>query len=101
MWFDLADCPANRFAVEAGGVPPRCASDRSCEQTASHYRRSGFGSETSASRSRANSSWHPLARGPGKRLFAEGTPAFSSELVSTQGMQSGIVLGAYKVTETA
>ena len=35
--------------------------------------------------------------GTGKRLFAEGTPPRSFELVSTKAMPSGIILNTYKV----
>jgi hypothetical protein len=34
--------------------------------------------------------------GPGKRFFAEGTPARSFELVSTNAFSSGVILSAYK-----
>ena len=40
---------------------------------------------------------YPVLLGRGKRLFAEGTPAHSFELVSTQTMPSGIILTHYKV----
>ncbi len=40
---------------------------------------------------------YPVLLGTGKRFFAEGTPARSFELVSTQAMPSGIILNAYKV----
>jgi dihydrofolate reductase len=40
---------------------------------------------------------YPLLLGTGKRLFAEGTPARSLELVSAKAMASGIVLSIYKV----
>ena len=39
----------------------------------------------------------PVLLGTGKRLFAEGTPARSLELVSTQATPSGVILSAYKV----
>jgi dihydrofolate reductase len=39
----------------------------------------------------------PVLLGTGKRFFAEGTPARSFELVSTNAMPSGIILSAYKV----
>lgn len=39
----------------------------------------------------------PVMLGTGKRLFAEGTPARSLALVSTQAMPSGIILNTYKV----
>ena len=38
--------------------------------------------------------------GTGKRLFAEGTPARSFVLVSTQATPSGVILSTYKVAET-
>src|SRR5213592_4196243 len=41
---------------------------------------------------------YPVLLGTGKRIFAEGTPARSLELVSTNAMPSGIILSAYKVT---
>ncbi len=40
---------------------------------------------------------YPVLLGTGKRFFAEGTPAHSFELVSSQAMPSGIILNAYKV----
>jgi len=40
---------------------------------------------------------YPVLLGTGKRFFAEGTPARSLELVSTQAMPSGIILGTYRV----
>ena len=40
---------------------------------------------------------NPVLLGTGKRLFAQGTPARSFELVSTQAFPSGIILSAYKV----
>jgi dihydrofolate reductase len=40
---------------------------------------------------------YPVLLGTGKRFFAEGTPARSFELVSTQAMPSGIILSTYKV----
>jgi len=40
---------------------------------------------------------YPVMLGTGKRFFAEGTPALSFKLVSTQAMPSGIVLSTYKV----
>jgi dihydrofolate reductase len=40
---------------------------------------------------------YPLLLGTGKRFFAEGTPARSFELVSTNAMPSGIILSTYKV----
>ncbi len=36
-------------------------------------------------------------RNAGKRLFAEGTPLRSFELVSTQAMPSGIIFTTYKI----
>jgi dihydrofolate reductase len=39
----------------------------------------------------------PVLLGTGKRFFAEGTPARSFELVSTNAMPSGVILSAYKV----
>jgi dihydrofolate reductase len=39
----------------------------------------------------------PILLGTGKRFFAEGTPARSFELVSTNAMPSGVILSAYKV----
>ena len=41
---------------------------------------------------------NPVLLGTGKRLFAEGTPARSFELVSTQAFPSGIVFSTYKVS---
>ena len=40
---------------------------------------------------------YPVLLGTGKRLFAQGTPARSFELVSTQAFPSGIVFTTYKV----
>lgn len=40
---------------------------------------------------------YPVLLGTGKRLFAEGTPARSFELVSSQAFPSGVVLSSYKV----
>jgi dihydrofolate reductase len=40
---------------------------------------------------------YPVLLGTGKRFFAEGTPARTFELVSTQSTPTGIVLNAYKV----
>jgi dihydrofolate reductase len=40
---------------------------------------------------------YPVLLGTGKRLFAEGTPARSFELVSTKAMPSGIIFSTYKV----
>ena len=39
----------------------------------------------------------PVLLGTGKRFFAEGTPARSFELVSTQATSSGVILSTYKV----
>ena len=39
----------------------------------------------------------PVLLGTGKRLFAEGTPARSFELVSSNPMPSGVILNAYRV----
>ena len=39
----------------------------------------------------------PLLLGTGKRLFAEGTPARSLELVSTLATPTGVILSHYKV----
>jgi dihydrofolate reductase len=41
---------------------------------------------------------YPVLLGTGKRLFAEGTPAHSFSLDSTQVMPSGIILSAYKIS---
>jgi dihydrofolate reductase len=40
---------------------------------------------------------YPVLLGTGKRLFAEGTPARSFELVGTQAMPSGVILSRYTV----
>jgi len=40
---------------------------------------------------------YPVLLGTGKRIFAEGTPARSFELLSTKALPSGIVLSSYKV----
>jgi dihydrofolate reductase len=40
---------------------------------------------------------YPVMLGTGKRLFAEGTPPRSFELVSTNALPSGIVLSTYRV----
>jgi dihydrofolate reductase len=40
---------------------------------------------------------YPVLLGMGKRLFAEGTPPRSFDLVSTKAMPSGIVFSTYKV----
>ena len=39
---------------------------------------------------------YPVLLGTGKRFFAEGTPARSFDLISTQGMPSGVILSHYK-----
>ena len=41
---------------------------------------------------------NPVLLGKGKRLFAQGTPARSLELVSTQAFPSGIIFSTYRVT---
>jgi len=38
---------------------------------------------------------YPVLLGTGKRLFAEGTPARSLELASTEAMSSGVILSTY------
>jgi dihydrofolate reductase len=38
---------------------------------------------------------YPVLLGTGKRFFAEGTPARSLELVSTEAMSSGVILSTY------
>lgn len=40
---------------------------------------------------------YPVLLGTGKRFFAEGTPARTCELASTQTTPSGIILSAYRV----
>jgi dihydrofolate reductase len=40
---------------------------------------------------------YPVLLGSGKRLFAEGTPARSFEVVSSTAMASGILFNAYKL----
>jgi dihydrofolate reductase len=40
---------------------------------------------------------NPVLLGTGKRFFAEGTPARSFELVSTQAFPSGIIFSTYRV----
>ena len=40
---------------------------------------------------------YPVLLGTGKRFFAEGTPASSLELVSTQAMPTGILFSTYRV----
>lgn len=42
----------------------------------------------------------PVLLGVGKRFFAEGTPACSLELISTQATPSGVLLNSYKVVGT-
>ena len=39
---------------------------------------------------------YPVLLSTGKRLFAEGRPARTLELVSTQAFPSGVVLSSYK-----
>ena len=39
----------------------------------------------------------PVLLGPGKRLFAQGTPARAFVLVSTQATPSGVILSTYQV----
>ena len=39
----------------------------------------------------------PVLLGTGKRLFADGTPARSFELVSTTAMPTGIILSTYQL----
>lgn len=40
---------------------------------------------------------YPVLLGTGKRLFAEGTPACSFELLGTKALPSGVILSTYKV----
>ena len=40
---------------------------------------------------------YPVLLGTGKRIFAEGTPPCSFELVSTKGMPSGVIFSTYKL----
>jgi dihydrofolate reductase len=40
---------------------------------------------------------YPVLLGMGKRIFAQGAPPRSFELVSTKAMPSGIILNTYKV----
>ena len=40
---------------------------------------------------------YPTILGMGKRLFPQGTPARSFELVTTQALPSGIIVSTYKV----
>jgi dihydrofolate reductase len=42
---------------------------------------------------------YPVLLGTGKRIFAEGTPARSFELASTNALPSGIILSTYKAAE--
>jgi dihydrofolate reductase len=39
---------------------------------------------------------YPVLLGTGKRLFAEGTQAWSLELTSTEAMSTGVILSTYK-----
>ncbi len=39
---------------------------------------------------------YPVLLGKGKRIFAEGTPPRSFELVSTKALASGVILSTYK-----
>ncbi len=41
---------------------------------------------------------YPVLLGRGKRLFAEGTPAHTFELVRSEAMPSGVILNTYKAT---
>ncbi|MFZ6820319.1 dihydrofolate reductase family protein [Undibacterium sp. Ji22W] len=43
---------------------------------------------------------YPVLLGTGKRIFAEGTPPCSFELVSTQAFPSGIIFTTYKLSGT-
>ena len=40
---------------------------------------------------------YPVLLGTGKRIFAEGTPPRSFELVSTKTLASGVIISTYKV----
>ena len=40
---------------------------------------------------------YPVLLGTGKRIFAEGTPPRSFELVSTKALASGVILSTYKL----
>jgi dihydrofolate reductase len=40
---------------------------------------------------------YPVLLGTGKRIFAEGTPPRSFELVSTKALPSGVILSTYKL----
>ena len=40
---------------------------------------------------------YPVLLGTGKRIFAEGTPPRSFELVSTKGLPSGVIFSTYKL----
>ena len=42
---------------------------------------------------------YPVVLGGGRRLFADGTPPRSLELVDTRAMPSGVVFGSYKIAE--
>jgi dihydrofolate reductase len=39
---------------------------------------------------------YPVLLGTGKRIFAEGTPPRSFELVSTKALASGVIISMYK-----
>ena len=39
---------------------------------------------------------YPVLLGTGKRIFAEGTPARSLELVDTKTTSSGVILATYR-----
>jgi dihydrofolate reductase len=43
---------------------------------------------------------YPVLLGTGKRIFAEGTPPRSFELVNTKAMPSGVILSSYKSVGT-
>jgi dihydrofolate reductase len=43
---------------------------------------------------------YPVLLGTGKRIFAEGTPPRSLELVNTKAMPSGVILSSYKSVGT-
>ena len=40
---------------------------------------------------------YPVLLGTGKRIFADGTPPRSFELVSTKALASGVILSTYKL----
>jgi dihydrofolate reductase len=40
---------------------------------------------------------YPVLLGTGKRVFAEGNPPRSFELVSTKALASGVILSTYKL----